>query len=693
MAKFRFKRFRTRTLVTILPWLLFSMFALSALSYNYSKQIINAEIQDKMAYQLSATINNMQTILTAHSKIPESLARTIEPVGDKIDKGKYFQIIQGLLSTNPDTFGVGIWYEPYQYKSYLQYYSSYAYRDNERILFSNDYDTKEYNYPEKDWYLLGKKTKETLVWTDPFYDKTSNAMILTTAVPFYSNNKFQGVVTANINLSNLQQKIADIRVGESGWAFLLDRHGNFIANKDSQHATNHSILNDPNASLAQIGSDLLSNSKGSAEFSDKGGPNQVYYQTVPNTSWKLAIVISQHELYQKVNDYLTVSIFIILILSAVMVLVIYFYSLYITNNIKKVNLLSQSMSSGDLTQRIFVKSADEFGQMGTNLNTMAGNLRSIVSQVSASAKSVSDTSLLLSKNAEQSAKASEEIAQSIQEVASGTSTQLSLTDQTVEATSIMLENITKITDRIELANHSVQHALRKALEGKADIAEAMNQMNLISQKSFHSVAIIRDLHEKSQRINQIMTLLATIAKQTKMLALNAGIISNQSGAQGKSFSVISSEICLLAEHSAKSNQDIENLVREIQGGISKAVKAMEDGDAAVQKGKLLTHKAGDSFTYIFASVEEVSEQSSKVASEITMIQMNMHKMVENMKVVSHLYGHSAGSTNHISSTTEEQTAAIQEVASYAGELAHMARVLQQAVASFKTQVIHRTDVN
>lgn len=76
MAKIRFNSIRTRTIVTI----------------------------KRNDQQYENHINSAR-------KIPESLARTIEPVGDKIDKGKYFQIIQGLLSTNPDTFGVGIWYE------------------------------------------------------------------------------------------------------------------------------------------------------------------------------------------------------------------------------------------------------------------------------------------------------------------------------------------------------------------------------------------------------------------------------------------------------------------------------------------------------------------------------------------------------------------------------------------------------
>lgn len=686
MVKFRFSSIRTRTLVTILPWLIVSMFVLSAVSYNYSKNIINKEIEDKMAYQLQATINNMQTLLTAHSKIPESLARMIEPVGDKIDKGKYFQIIQSLLTTNLDTFGVGIWYEPYQYKNYLQYYSSYAYRDNGRILFSNDYDTKEYNYPEKDWYLLGKNTKENVVWTDPFFDQNSNATILTTSVPFYSNNKFQGVVTANINLTNLQQKISSIRVGENGWAFLLDRNGDFIANKDNDLIrTNHQIKNDSNASLAQMGQDILSNNNGNTSFSDEKGSYNVYYQTVPETSWKLAIVISQEELFQSINNYFIVSLIIISVMIGLIVIVIYFFSLYIKNNIKKVNILSECMSNGDLTKTIVVKTVDEFGQMGTNLNKMAVNLKSILFQVSDSANKVTETSLLLSRNAEQSARASEETAQAIEEVAAGTSTQLSLTDEAVETTSAMFVNIQQIKQRIEMARDSAQNTLQTADLGKSDIIDAIMQINLISEHSIQSVAIVRDLQEKSKKINHIMTLLSSFAKQTKMLALNAGILAAQTGGSGKTFSVITREIGLLAEHSAQSNHEIEALVTDIQAGIMKAVKVMEKEDASVQRGKMLTNKAGNSFTDILQLVKGISEQSSEMTNEIKLIETNMQQMVENMVVVSNLYGDTASSTNHISATTEEQTAAIEEVASYSNELAHMAKKLQQSVTAFKLE--------
>jgi methyl-accepting chemotaxis protein len=147
--------------------------------------------------------------------------------------------------------------------------------------------------------------------------------------------------------------------------------------------------------------------------------------------------------------------------------------------------------------------------------------------------------------------------------------------------------------------------------------------------------------------------------------------------------VISREIRLLAENSTKSSNEIHTLVTEIQENISIAVKAMEEGDSSVQEGKLLTKNAGDSFTNILRSVAGVSEESDEMTNEIKRISMNMQKMVENMEVVSKLYENSADSTIHVSATTEEQTAAIQEVASYSNELAHMAKVMQQSVASFK----------
>ncbi|UJF34646.1 methyl-accepting chemotaxis protein [Paenibacillus hexagrammi] len=683
MVKVRFRSIRTRTMVTIVPWLLLSMFALSAISYTYSKRIIDQEINSKMEYQLHSTINNMQTILTAHSKIPESLARMIEPVGDRIDKGKYFQIIQGLLSTNPDTFGVGIWYEPYQYKSYLKYYSSYAYRDNGRILFSNDYDTEEYNYPEKDWYLLGKNTTERVAWTDPFFDPNSNTTILTAAVPFYNNNKFQGVVSATINLTNLQQKVADIHVGNSGYAFLLDRKGNLIAGKDNEHGMDPSAKENAQASWNQLSQSILSSSSGVLNLHDENGINNVYFQTVPDTSWKLAIVIPHDELYGQVNRYLKISIMVSVFFIAFVILVIYVYSLYMTNSIKKVHILSKAISEGDLTKQIHVESVDEFGQMGTGLNAMTNQLQTILSQVALSAKGVYETSVQLSHNSEQSAKATEAIAQSIQEVASGTLRQLDVTSEAANAASDMLGFIHSISQRVDHANQSAQHALTAAQLGKADILDAISQMDLISQNSAKSVALIRHLEEKSKQINEIMRLLSSIAKQTKLLALNAGVIASQAGANGKTFAVISQEIRLLAEHSTKSGSEIDRLIAEIQACMVQAVEAMKEGDSSVQDGRLLIRKAGDSFTEILQLVEGVSGESREMESEVKRFQLSVEEIAASMKAILHVYEQSASETQYVSAITEEQTAAIEEVASYSSELAHMAKAMERLAASFK----------
>ena len=56
------------------------------------------------------------------------------------------------------------------------------------------------------------------------FDETLGMTFITASVPFYNENgEFNGVVTGDIQLSNVQRLVNDIEVLENGRAFLLDR--------------------------------------------------------------------------------------------------------------------------------------------------------------------------------------------------------------------------------------------------------------------------------------------------------------------------------------------------------------------------------------------------------------------------------------------------------------------------------------
>lgn len=108
-------------MLIIMPMIILAMAVLSFLTFQNSKSLINREIDNKMRYQLSSTTEHIQTELTSHLKIPQTLARAMEATGDHIEQETVIAMIMKYLSTNSDTFGVGVWYEANQFKSYVNY--------------------------------------------------------------------------------------------------------------------------------------------------------------------------------------------------------------------------------------------------------------------------------------------------------------------------------------------------------------------------------------------------------------------------------------------------------------------------------------------------------------------------------------------------------------------------------------------
>ncbi len=75
---------------------------------------------------------------------------------------------------------------------------------------------------------------------------------------------------------------------------------------------------------------------------------------------------------------------------------------------------------------------------------------------------------------------------------------------------------------------------------------------------------VRSLEEHSIRVEEITTLIADIADQTDLLALNASIEAARAGEFGRGFSVVALEVQKLADRSAKATQEISELVQSIR---------------------------------------------------------------------------------------------------------------------------------
>lgn len=680
----KIKSIQTRTLIYVLPFILLSMIIMTFMSYSYGKQMVTSEISKKMTSELDDAFQKINNSLSTHSMIAKTLAKTAQTSGTTLNESNYEELLKQTVSTNSETFGAGIWFEPYKYKNDIKFFGPYAYRNNSNIVYTDEYSKESYNYPQYDWYKIGQSTSKSVEWTSPYYDDVTKITMVTASVPFYdSNNKFMGVTTADINLSKLQNMVDSISVAKTGKAFLLDKNGLYIADKDKSKIMKVNISKDTDRELANLSKIILSSKSGEQTYTDKNGLNNIYYTTISENGWKLALVVPQNELYGSVHKLLTSLFIIALISSFIIILIIIIFSQYLKKSINKVNKLAEAIAKGDLTNSIEVTSHDEFGQMSNNLNVMNGNLKSIVNNFHLGMEQVVATSEELTASSEQTQLAANQISSSIQEVAYGSDEQNKITKDALKMVEEISNGIEQVSSSVQLIADSSLNTFKEAENGNKTVVNVIEQMNNIDKKVTISSDTVNMLGKKSDEIGEIVSVINSIAEQTNLLALNAAIEAARAGENGKGFAVVADEVRTLAERSSNATDEIRKLITEIQINISNVTNSMTEGTDAVKIGISTAKDAGNAFNLILSAIDNITNEMQQASATVQQIYASSENIVTSVQNISKITEKSSTNSENVAAASEEQAALMKEVAEGATKLSEMAMNLENELNVFK----------
>jgi methyl-accepting chemotaxis protein len=144
--------------------------------------------------------------------------------------------------------------------------------------------------------------------------------------------------------------------------------------------------------------------------------------------------------------------------------------------------------------------------------------------------------------------------------------------------------------------------------------------------------IIR-LSEQTGQISTVSELVADLANQTNMLALNAGVEAARAGDQGKGFAVVAGEIRKLADQSKKSADRINSLVNEVQAAINSTVMVTDEGTKKATVGIELAEETGDVFASIADSVNQVFLNTQQIAQSAKQQAVSVQQVVAAMNVI------------------------------------------------------------
>lgn len=373
-----------------------------------------------------------------------------------------------------------------------------------------------------------------------------------------------------------------------------------------------------------------------------------------------------------------------IIMQAVVGIPAYFVASSITKPILKMASLADEIGKGDLTVEIInSKSSDELGKLTQAFDHMVINLRQLVTRVRDGSSLVASNSELVASSTEQMNSSVQQISSTIQQISKGSQTQA----HELEKTSRVVIKLTKDMKNLALkANTTADLAKEVGIlseTGSKSASEADFRMSKIISVTNDSAKKIRGLAERSGEITAVLEVIRKIADQTNLLALNAAIEAARAGEAGRGFAVVADEVKRLAEGSAKSSEEIDNLIKQIQEDAKATVQSIEGGSKEILEGRFVIDRALKALNEIATKVKDVSSNVTEVASATQNQVFEIEQLSKAASEIASVSEQNASATEEASAATEQQTAGTQDITASVQKMASMADELSRIASGFK----------
>ena len=270
----------------------------------------------------------------------------------------------------------------------------------------------------------------------------------------------------------------------------------------------------------------------------------------------------------------------------------------ITVPIDKAIEVSNAIASGDLTRQVRISRKDELGKLLESTKMLAVNFRGITAQILESAGKSAESAEKLAKNVESMSLAVSEQVSSVEETSAAIEQLTASAEHIVSIVQDQGANVQKNRENSQFVTQTMEESKKGITQLKELAQDSSEQAKSGSDIINASVHAMEDIRNRAVQIRDIVKLITDISNQTNLLSLNAAIEAARAGEEGRGFAVVADEISRLADRTAASVKEIDNL-------ISLTHQAIENGSKQFSM-------AASSFNEIQNRVQEIDALSNRV---------------------------------------------------------------------------------